>query len=169
MIDQYCSDLLMQKILDRFNSLQYCNMWIESYPRDRSGISFGRCSDLLGRDGTTRGTSVAIVQRITARKKRRGEERKREERGERREEKRKEERRVPPDSCTSTGGFVSDSSVSIGGGGADRYPYPVWAGLGLHPRSRLPGTDTVAASQTATTRNTAIPSPHLPFRAGLER
>lgn len=56
-------------------------------------------------------------------------------------EKRREAARVPPDSCTSTGEFVSDSSVSIGGGGADRYPYPVWAGLSSFIRVLL-DTDT---------------------------
>lgn len=86
----------------------------------------------------------------------RGEERRKgggeERRSEKKREKRKEERRVPPDSCTSTGGFVSDSSVSIGGGGADRYPYPVWAGLVLHPHSHLPGTATPQLPQTVAVR-----------------
>lgn len=47
---------------------------------------------------------------------------------------------------------MSDSSVSIGGGGADRYPYPVWAGLGLHPYSRRRGMTTPQLPQIVAVR-----------------
>jgi len=101
-----------------------------------SGTDFGRCSDLCSRLAAKRARAKSLEEAT-----RRGKER--------REAKRREAS-VPPDSCTSTGGFVSDSSVSIGGGGADRYPYPAWAGLELHPHPRrLPGAVTTAASRTA--------------------
>jgi len=53
------------------NSLQYNTEYVNPKLSARriEATSFRRCSDLLGRD-RTRGTGVAVVQRITVRKKR---------------------------------------------------------------------------------------------------
>lgn len=109
--------------------LNALHLILRSHPRavrmtDRK-VALKRCSDLFGRDDSrARGTGVAVTQRIQ-----RGRS------GVEWSEEKRREKRSRPIRAPRQGDFVCDSSVSIGGGGADRYPYPVWAGLRLYPRS----------------------------------